>query len=149
MALLNARDVFARRPARLGMWVVRAAHILSVTREELAAGNLAEPEKTGAPAAYYIFQKTRHNGVCIHQGEVEAFNIQHALRLGLEKFADPKAIVWWIIPNDKLLKSDPAEHDLLFESTPGKDYRHENHYRVRTMMRALKAESEKKRENKK
>src|SRR3989337_2438869 len=38
MALLNARDVFARRPQAVAMWVVPADSIFTQTREELANG---------------------------------------------------------------------------------------------------------------
>lgn len=149
MALLIARDVFARRPERVAMWMVRDQEIFSRTKEQIEAAPLggrpplkASPAPGGAAGAFQIFAKVSHKGVCIHQGEVAAANPEQALLLAMAKFP-LAAMVWWVIPDVALVKSDPAETGLLYESTPGKIYRHENHYHVRTMMmEARKREQE-------
>ncbi|MCX7601844.1 MAG: phenylacetic acid degradation protein, partial [Meiothermus sp.] len=45
-ALLTARNIFARRPQAVSMWVARADDIFSWTKEEIAEGQLkAESHK--------------------------------------------------------------------------------------------------------
>ncbi|MBX7252345.1 MAG: hypothetical protein K1X50_10200, partial [Candidatus Promineofilum sp.] len=52
MALLNARDVFARRPACRGLWVVPAAAIVAYT-----AGDAEPPDTPGPLEAYAVCGK--------------------------------------------------------------------------------------------
>ena len=143
MALLTARNVFARRPSRNAMWVVRSDLIFSRTIEELALETAPEPV-AGDTRSFQIFAKTRQNGVCIHQGAVAAADHGNALAAALEAFQDVKALVWWVIADEDLVKSDDAEAPILFESSPGKHFRHEKHYPVRTMMREVMLKAQKK-----
>ena len=56
MALLNARDLFVRRPACLSLWVVAAEDVLARSAQELA--ELSPPEADGGQLeSYYVFQK--------------------------------------------------------------------------------------------
>jgi ring-1,2-phenylacetyl-CoA epoxidase subunit PaaB len=135
MALLTARDVFARRPERVAMWVARDRDIHSLTKEQLETSP-PEGSLTPGEARFQVFAKTSHKGVCVHQGEVAAADPAAALAAARE--ASPAALVWWAIPDAALIKSTPEETGLLYESTPGKPFRHENQYHVRTMMMELK-----------
>jgi ring-1,2-phenylacetyl-CoA epoxidase subunit PaaB len=136
MALLTARDVFARRPERVAMWVGRDRDIHSLTKEQLEAAPPEGNPASGGMLVYQLFAKTSHKGVCIHQGEAAAAG--PAAALAAARAASPAALVWWAIPDAALIKSTPEETGLLYESTPGKPFRHENQYHVRTMMMELK-----------
>ena len=57
MALMNARDVFARRPACVALWVVADAAIARRTAEELLGENPPEIEGEGDSIQYAVFSK--------------------------------------------------------------------------------------------
>lgn len=60
MALLNARDVFVRRPFAVSLWVVKADNIFTMTREELAANPdfwLTLWKVDGTPTTFHLFTK--------------------------------------------------------------------------------------------
>ena len=140
MALLAARDIFARRPERTNMWVVRDIHIYAKTIEELRAS--IDEDDSGpdieTEALYQVFGKRSHKGASTLLGSVAAVNVSRALRAARETYGKESAFVWWIIPDAKVIRSRQEEKPALYESSPGKDYRHENHYPVRTMMMKLK-----------
>ena len=136
MALLIARDNFARRPSRTAMWVVRDRAIHSWTLEQLAGGFPDDPG--GAPAAYEVFAKRNHKGVHVHRGRVTAGSPAGALVQAVEAFGDGKDLVWWLVPVEAFERSGEEDQTVLYESTPGKDFRHEREYPVRTMMMALR-----------
>jgi len=142
MALLTARDIFARRPSRTAMWVVRADAIYSKTAEELVLEGA--PEKgEGEAALFQVFAKTRQKGVCVHIGEVLAPDAGGALAAALNAFSEVNALVWWVAPDAAFVKSGEEEAELYFGSSPGKAFRHENHYPVRTMMREVMLRAQK------
>jgi ring-1,2-phenylacetyl-CoA epoxidase subunit PaaB len=173
MALLNARDVFVRRPACHSLWVAPAAAIYSRTAEELAASqsdNRIPPESASAehipagtevanpvaagftpaqPAGesqtYQVFNKPTQRQAetfVTHVGAVEARSPAEALALALERFAEPPAFVWWVVPDSAILRSDPAEAESLFAPAAAKPYRSPNFYHTLTQMRAVRAETE-------
>jgi len=145
MALLNARDVFVRRPHCHSLWVVPAGAIYSRTAEELAAGPQAsEPEPASAAPiqTYQVFHKVSQRQAetfVTHVGAVDARAPAEALRLGRERFADHAAYVWWIVPDSAIVRSDPAEVNSLFAPALDKPYRQPGFYHVLTQMRAVRA----------
>ncbi len=138
MALLNARDVFARRPYRTTMWVVPAAAIFSRTKAQLEAVPPASnrEQQPATPQTYQIFVKKNHKGVCTHAGEIQAPGPQQALALARRSL--PNALLWWVIPDHEIVKAPPEEAPLLYESATDKIFRHESHYPVRTLMLEVK-----------
>lgn len=138
MALLIARDVFGRRPERTAMWVARDIRIFSRTREELDAG--VDPvEETGqAVQVFHVFAKRSHKGTFVQAAEIEAGSPEAALQAALDRAEVQGAAAWWVIADAALVHSTPDDRPALYESSPGKDFRHENHYPVRTMMMELK-----------
>jgi ring-1,2-phenylacetyl-CoA epoxidase subunit PaaB len=147
MALLTARDVFGRRPKRTTMWVVRDQDIFARTSEELEDYQAVESETSDkSKMLYQLFIKRSHKGVCVWAGELEAFTYENALDIALKKFADMKPLLLWIIRDADIVKTDPADQEMLYESSPGKKYRHESDYPVRTMMMELKNKKKSKKE---
>lgn len=140
MALLAARDIFARRPERTNMWVVLDRVIYAKTREELpvfAEEAVSSPEP-GSEQLYQVFGKRSHKGASTLLGSVQAVDRAQALLAALKTFGEDHALVWWVIPDTEVVRSGMEEKPALYESSPGKDYRHENHYPVRTMMMQLR-----------
>lgn len=134
LALLNARDVFVRRPRCHSLWVAPAAQILSRTAQELAAGPEWEQEEApaGQPAqTYHVFRKTsqrRSMTFVEHVGDVEATTPLQALRQAVTLFTDEVAFVWWIVPANVTHHSDDNDADSFFAPAIDKTYRHQSAY---------------------
>jgi ring-1,2-phenylacetyl-CoA epoxidase subunit PaaB len=147
MALMNARDVFARRPSTVSMWVVPEEAILARTAEELAA----DPSWSDAAAdpreaeTYYVFQKRGQRRAMTfveHSGEVEAASSLEALRRAVENFDDGTTYVWWVFPERAVVRSEPVDVDSMFAPADDKSYRLPREYRVLTEMLEIKRESD-------
>jgi ring-1,2-phenylacetyl-CoA epoxidase subunit PaaB len=137
MALLVARDTFARRPKRTAMWVARADRVSSRTREQLLADPEVEPAGAG-DRRYQVFAKRSHRGVHEHMGEVAAPDPEGAIRSAAGGAGGDGVIVWLAVSESDLRRSEPADREVLYASSPGKPFRHESEYPVRTMMMDLK-----------
>jgi ring-1,2-phenylacetyl-CoA epoxidase subunit PaaB len=146
MALLNARDVFVRRPYCHSLWVAPANAIYTRTAEELAAGaedSAPEVASPARPQTYQVFQKLTQRQAetfVSHAGSVEASSAAEALRLARERFGRQAVFVWWIVPDSAIVRSDPAEADSLFAPALDKPYRQPGYYHVLTQMRAVRAD---------
>ncbi len=140
MALLNARDVFARRPDATQMWVVADDQITSRTRQELAASDPAA-SADGQPQAYYIFGKLAEQAQASLLGEVQAASGEAAIATGQAQFDAGKVLRWWAVPSAAVLKSDPAEAGPMFAAAREKTYKDQAEYPVVTMMRQLRAKA--------
>ncbi|HNB51394.1 MAG TPA: hypothetical protein PK530_05605 [Anaerolineales bacterium] len=152
MALLNARDVFARRDEHVYLWVVRASAIYAKTAEELSESsnqqtNQPTNRSTNPPPPsslpYLVFQKTIHRGTLVQVGEVTAPDPATAMAQALETYPNPKAIVWWVLPASAIHRTDPAENDALFGPAQDKAYRHSSFYPTVTLMREITLANEK------
>ena len=143
MALLNARDIFARRPGLVNLWVVGADQIYARTRGELAA----TPPSAEAPPAgaalerYFVAQKQSQKGLSTYVGEVQAASPAHALALALAQFANAKALVWWVFPSRAVTASAPDDTGSLFASALDKPFRDQSFYPVVTLMREARKKS--------
>jgi len=148
MALLNARDVFARRDAHVSLWVVRESLIYAQTAEELAhPPNQPTNEPSNYPTTqlqtYLVFQKTVHKGTLVQVGVVEAATPVNAMEKALETYANPKAIVWWVLPAHAVHRTDPVENESLFGPAESKPFRHSSFYPTVTLMREINLANEK------
>lgn len=153
MALLNARDVFGRRPSCISLWVVPERAIFSATAEELAADEtqqaLAAARRTAAEqphTTFLVFQKTsqrRAMTFVAHVGEVEAASPQHALALALAMFGDEPVFTWWVCPADAITRSDSDVVESWFEPAKDKTYRQQSYYNyIRRKSRSRASDSE-------
>lgn len=136
MALLNARDVFARRPKAVSMWVARADTIFSLTAEEIAADpewwqatdDGAAPKKT-----FHIFNKQSQRRAMTfvkHAGTVEAATAVSALHLAIRsgEFAGKEVFVWWVVPDSAITRSRPEDVDSHYAPAQEKTYRQQSAY---------------------
>ena len=138
LALLNARDVFTRRPECVGLWVVRADHILARTAEELACDPAWADQvgSSGENEPYTVFQKRDHKGVHSSIGEVEAASPEDALRQALRTFADDRVIVWWVCSSRAITRSSREDLDALFQmSDLPRFYREQDEFKTLTALR--------------
>jgi ring-1,2-phenylacetyl-CoA epoxidase subunit PaaB len=148
IALLNARDVFVRRPECSSLWVAPAAAILAKTAEEVASNPawVDEGITPETPAeTYYVFQKQTQRNVMTyvtHVGEVTAQSPQQALNKARAKFAGRNVFVWWVCPVRLITGSAPDEIDSLFAPARSKHYRQPAAYRTVTAIRQAKSKEE-------
>ncbi len=140
MALLNARDVFVRRPECVSLWVAPADTIYSRTAEEIKESGVGEEAAEGiTKQAYLIFNKPKANGTQTFAGVVEADGPVQALKQSIEKFSGKTApFAWWVLPEESVLKSDSADIDSMFEPAFDKPFRLSTDFHTITAMRQLK-----------
>jgi ring-1,2-phenylacetyl-CoA epoxidase subunit PaaB len=142
IALLNARDVFVRRPQCASLWIVPVKAIYSRTRQEMQEGgfeNETAMEPTTSLETYYVFGKTRTSGTQVYLGSVEASSPSLALRAGVEAFSKTKPVfAWWVFPAREVTASDPSEIESLFKPAQDKPFRLSTDFHTVTAMKQLK-----------
>lgn len=145
MALMNARDVFARRPACHSLWVVPADVLFSQTAEELAAGfDVSSAEADAADVSYAVFNKPTHRpGMTYvdYLGDVQAPSPDVALVRGRETFGTDEPVAWWVCPRTAIHQSDPGAADD-YSAATSKLFRMPNQYRTVFTMQKIKRDAE-------
>ncbi len=147
MALLNARDVFVRRPTCHSLWVVPAESILSCTQQQIEAGEIELPPATEGPLeTYHVFQKSsqrRSMEYVQHVGQVQAANAEQALAQAVSEFAGQQPVyVWWVLPERAIVRSDEEDIPSFFLPAEDKPYKQPQQFRTVTMMKEIKAASQ-------
>ncbi len=131
-ALLTARNVFARRPSAVSLWVVPAAAVFSVTAEELEKGSSPQAQPPAStPRTYLVFCKTGHRRSMTfvdHVGEVVATSPQDALERVLTTFENEDAVTWWLVPAHALTRSHDADVESWFAPAKTKTYKQQSAY---------------------
>lgn len=135
-ALLNARNVFVRRPQAVSLWAVRADDILSMTQEELAknpqwAHGDDEETAVSPPILYEIFRKSSHRRSMTfmdHVGQVSAVTAVSALQQAIAKFTDKEALAWWVVPLHKIAQTEPDVAEAWFDPAETKTYKQQSQY---------------------
>lgn len=133
MALLNARDVYARRPQVFNAWVVRDDAVFSKTVEQLEEGSWrdAPVPESAARVTYLVFQKQtqrRSMTYVTHVGAVTARTAEEALAQALDSFPNEDVFVWWVIPAAAIVANDEDDVESWFEPARGKTYRQQSAY---------------------
>jgi ring-1,2-phenylacetyl-CoA epoxidase subunit PaaB len=135
MALLNARDVFVRRPSAVSIWVVSATAVFAITAEEMELNpdwhkmvTDAVPTKT-----YYIFTKQsqrRSMTYVEHVGEVEAQSAVQAIQQAMtnEQIAGNDVFVWWAVAETAVTRSEDDDIASMFAPAQYKTYRQQTYY---------------------
>ncbi len=145
MALMNARDVFVRRPACVSLWVVPAKAIYSKTAEELMLNPdlVAQTAKSDQLVeTYCVFEKRAQKGGNVHISDVSAATPELALKQALEQVADRSALVWWVFPQRSITRSTPEDIEVLFAPAVTKDYREQAHFHTEAMMQKIRSRSQ-------
>jgi len=140
MALMNARDVFVRRPNCNSLWVVPADAILTRSEEELRLTSLADQAletSEGTAQRYVVFQKQSQRNSMTYvtfSGTVEAGSLEAALMKARESSTDLTVYVWWICAESAITRSDINDISSMFNPAKDKKYRLPQSYRVLTEM---------------
>jgi ring-1,2-phenylacetyl-CoA epoxidase subunit PaaB len=146
VALLNARNVFVRRPACLSLWVAPTDAILARTSQELEedSGRQQETAVAGtAEESYYVFQKRsqrRSMTYVTYAGEVTASSPRQALARAVAQYGDGDVYVWWVCPERAITRTSEEDIESLFMPAHTKTYRQPQAYRTYTQMKELKNE---------
>ena len=143
MALLNARDVFVRRPNCVSLWVVPAEAILMKTAEELAH-DLADAhtrESAGSAAENYrVFYKLEDKGTFIHDGDTAAGSAEAALWTACATATGRVAKAIWLFPTRAVVASTPDDVVTMFRPADDKvAFRDQSEFRVTATMRQVKS----------
>ena len=143
LALLNARDVFARRPACVSMWVAPVHAIFSLTREQLSAlaeQPEAQPAQDLETKDYYLFVKTKPAGTHVFSGQVIAASPQAAIAQARAAWTGrQQPYVWWAVETSLVLQSDPQDVDSLYAPALDKPFRLSTDFQTVTAMRQIRS----------
>jgi ring-1,2-phenylacetyl-CoA epoxidase subunit PaaB len=135
LALLAARDVFARRPACHSLWVVPATAIVARSTQEPLPD---APPGLAQPYAVCAKQSQRQAMTYVdYLGCIEASSAAEALRLAPTTFDAHEATVWWAFPEAAITHNDPADAPGLAAAT-GKRFRLPNQYHTVFTMQQLR-----------
>ncbi len=145
IALQNARDVFVRRPRCHSLWVIPATVILARTRQEIEAGMLASltEQPAGVIETYLVFQKRNQRNAMEfveHVGEVTAASPAQALARAVDTFGLDSGWVWWVLPEQAILRSVEDDIPSMFAPAETKTYKRPQEYRTVTMMKDVRRE---------
>jgi ring-1,2-phenylacetyl-CoA epoxidase subunit PaaB len=140
MAMLNARDVFVRRPEASELWVVPADAIYSMTREEILTKAVKQTDQpTNGLKDYYVFGKLSEPSQAELLGEFNAGSAEAALQASMEKFSAREILRWLVFPVSAVVKSSAKDADPMFGTARDRKYTDQAEYPVVTLMRQLRA----------
>lgn len=147
LALLNARDVFARRPECHAMWVVPVEAIYSRTAQQLETGRRSSPKTTietpETHELYHVFHKAKTAGAMTWVGAHSASSPEDALDQALlEMASDQQALMWWVFLDRSITRSDPSDYASLYQPAESKNFRLSTDFRTITSMRKIKSVQE-------
>ncbi len=136
IALQNARDVHVRRPECHGLWVVPESSILKLTAEQIQrepALLRAKVDEQTAPQRFHLFarQSQRRSMITVtHVGEMDATSPAQALRHAIDSgdYTSKPVYVWWVVPENAIVRSNPEEILSLFEPATRKTYKQQSQY---------------------
>jgi ring-1,2-phenylacetyl-CoA epoxidase subunit PaaB len=148
LALLNARDVFVRRPECVGLWLAPAGSVIPCTAQELVAhggrvvgeAGAAIQSLVGVPV--HVFAKLDPKGTLVHLGEMAAPADEPGLWQGVARMAGRSPLVVWLVPSDAISRNEPEQAESLFSPASDKPFRDQAYYRVYTALRRLRQESD-------
>jgi ring-1,2-phenylacetyl-CoA epoxidase subunit PaaB len=138
IALLNARDVFGRRPSANAMWVVPIEAIFSRSREELETQPL-EYDSSRDGEEYLIFGKLSQQGQLQHLGQAFGTSPEGVMKQFIDNYSGSAAWVWWVVQKEEITATDPQEVDQLFKPFEAHTFKSQADYPVITMMREIRA----------
>lgn len=140
LALLNARDVFMRRPDAVGLFVVPDSAIYRVTREQLETPEkLQDSRPFSQPKAIQVFAKPHEQSACEFLGTLEATSALQALEAARGKWGASNPLWWWLFPTEAVTGNAEEEAESMFAPARDKTYKNSSEYHTVTMMRQLHA----------
>lgn len=140
LAMLNARDVFVRRPEAVQLWVVPAESIHTQTQEELSKAEKVDLS-TSQLVDFYVFGKFTQQAQCRHIGEVRAASPQAAVAAAVARYGEQRPLWWWVFPVSVVNKNESSEAEPMFSAARYKTFKDQAEYPVVTLMRQLRAKA--------
>ncbi len=145
MALLNARDVFVRRPHCTRLGVIASEQVFFRTSEQLrqdmdgAAGQDLSAIRDNPPSVtYLVFAKAGHRGSLKFADRLTAGSEEEALNLVIGRLGINRSGFWAAIAEASIIFTEPADAESLFAPAETKSYRLQSDYPVNKLMRELK-----------
>ena len=140
MALLNARDVFVRRPECASLWVAPSATVRGGTAEELPQLLAAARTEPGTSSIeYLVFAKVEERGTLTHVGEVNAAGPETALAAAQAAAGATRPLLaLWVIPAERVERTLPEEAPSMFDPSRHKPFRDQAFYHIQTALRRLR-----------
>lgn len=145
LALLNGRDVFVRRPRCHSLWVAPVHEIFAKTAQELerqpdwfeaeAVPSEAQPE------TYLVFKRTTKRRTMenvTHIGQLEARTPAEALHKSIDTLGKGNELLWWVVRETAVLRSEDDDIASMFIPAESKDYRMPNEYHTVFELNKLK-----------
>jgi len=123
MALLNARDVFVRRPRCRQLWVAPSSKVLFRTAQELKDATTPPGNQLEEPQPYLVFSKPNHREPLTLSKCLSAGSAETALRSVLAGGYGADYPLWAIVSEADLTRSDPEESESFFEPAESKQYK--------------------------
>jgi ring-1,2-phenylacetyl-CoA epoxidase subunit PaaB len=148
LALLNARDVFVRRPECINLWVVPVSAILTKTFQELQATDReSEAGRRGSGYSseeeYQVFCKIRPAGTHTLVGQVLAVSPSMAMAVAVKRFSGKTVpFSWLVFPSSKVTHSDPQDLESMFTPARDKLFRMSTNFHTFSAMRKIMADSD-------
>jgi ring-1,2-phenylacetyl-CoA epoxidase subunit PaaB len=142
LALLNARDVFVRRPSCVSLWIAPASAVLARTAQEIAEHPLpATDSPSFNPASFKVFLKLTQKGLHSYVGEVKASTAIDALKIAITTYAERAPLVWWVIPAEAVSCTGAEDIEALFSPATHKDYRDQSFFHTVAALHDIKTQS--------
>ncbi|RPI26545.1 MAG: phenylacetic acid degradation protein [Acidobacteria bacterium] len=138
MALLNARDVFVRRPHCEGLWVAASGHVLFRTAEELARDPVSQNGHPGEERRYLVFGKPNHREPLALAACLSAQSPEEALAQALKESSAIESVLWAVVSEAELTRSDRNDRVSFFEPAATKNYKLHAEYPTARLMKEIR-----------
>jgi len=134
MALLNARDVFARRPSCAGLWVAPSKQVVFRTAAEGFDGEQIAAPTGEEDLPYLVFRKRSHKGPLELSDRFLAAGPADALRFAESLHQDEPTVMWAVAPENAFVRSSAEERPSFFEPALSKTYKTHSEYKTEAQM---------------
>lgn len=140
MALLNARDVFVRRPRCRDLWVAPSARVLFRTAEEMEhAPAPAENRPPEAPEKLYlVFAKPNHREPLALSHCVPAQSPEDALVLAMTGHSTADFPFCAVVAQADVTRSEPGDVESFFKPAETKHYKRHSEYPIGRQMKEVR-----------
>jgi len=129
MALLNARDVFGRRPSCAGLWVAPSELVVFRTAAEMNADERTARSAGPEEPAYLVFRKRSHKGALELSDRLPGATPDDALRFAAALHQDKQTVMWAVAPEAAFVRSTDEERLAFFEPAVSKTYKTHSEYK--------------------
>jgi ring-1,2-phenylacetyl-CoA epoxidase subunit PaaB len=142
VALLNARNVFVRRPRCEELWVAPASKILFLTIEEQNrdAGTISSrgEDSNQRPADYLVFRKPSHRAPLMLSCRLEASSPEEAVCRAASRLSGTPAVMWAAVPQPAVIRSETRDIESFFDPALDKSYKLHSEFRTVAQIKEIR-----------